>query len=141
MLTFLALFILLILVLVGTLRTGELSVTAAILDNVTSESFGVAAQLVSQTTGSPKFIEGRLSVTTSEVAIPLSPLTGTLGYAIFQNLDAANFVELRVSTGSTKFAKLKAGEFMVFRFGSGVTAPYIIADTATVLVRYRIYET
>ena len=36
--------------------------------------------------------------------------------------------------------KLKAGEFALFRFGSGVTAPAFQADTAAVLAEFRVYE-
>ena len=43
-----------------------------------------------------------------------------------------------VATGGTKCVKLLAGEVAMFRFGSGVTAPYIIADTAACQVEYII---
>lgn len=55
---------------------------------------------------------------------------GSIGYVLLKNLDSTNFVEIRTGTGATKFVKLLAGEIALFRFGSGVTAPYVIADTA-----------
>lgn len=70
------------------------------------------------------------AITTSEVALNLGPLA-SLGWAGFVNLDPTNFIELRVGTGSTKFAKLWPGKGALFYFGSGITAPYAIADTAT----------
>lgn len=81
-----------------------------------------------------------LSVTTSELAIPLGGVTAGGNWVWLKNLDGTNFVEVRVGTGSTKFCKLKPGEFALFRLGSGITAPYIIADTATCLVEYVLFS-
>lgn len=75
------------------------------------------------------FTRYRVSVATSEQAISLGGVS-SLGYAVFINRDTTNFIELRTGTGSTKFAKLKPNNgFAVFHFGTGVTAPYAIADT------------
>jgi hypothetical protein len=79
------------------------------------------------------------SVTTSEAALQLGSLA-TLGWCIMKNLDATNFIQVRTATGGIAFLKLKAGETAVFRFGTGVTAPFIIADTATCKVEYMIVE-
>ncbi len=84
-----------------------------------------------------KFVHVKQSIGTSEEAIDLGEVT-SLGWAIFVNRDTANFIELRVATGSTKFAKLHAGKFALFFFGSGVTAPYAIADTAACQLEYMI---
>lgn len=54
----------------------------------------------------------------------------SLGWVMLVNRDATNFVNVKTGTGGTVFAKLKAGEFMLLRFGSGVTAPFVQADTA-----------
>jgi len=77
---------------------------------------------------------------TSEEAIDLGGLS-TLGWAFFINVDPTNFIELRTGTGGTKFAKLQAnGGFALLRLGSGITAPYAIADTAACWMRYAIVE-
>lgn len=89
--------------------------------------------------GGEKAVKNRLAVTTSEVAIPLGSVT-TLGWCAFRNLDPTNFIEIRVGTGGTKILKLKPGEQQVFRFGSGVTAPYAIADTGTCDMEYMITQ-
>ncbi len=76
---------------------------------------------------------------TVEEAIGLGELA-TLGWAWFQNLDPTNYIELRTGTGATKFAKLLPNEACVFRFGSGITAPFAIANTAACYLDYVIWE-
>ena len=58
------------------------------------------------------------------------------GVWFVQNLDATNFVELRSGTGATDFIKLLAGEWAIFRTSADASAPYAIADTAAVNVRF-----
>lgn len=79
------------------------------------------------------------SVTTSEAALQLGSLA-SLGWCFMKNLDATNFVQVKTATAGALMLKLKAGESAVFRFGSGVTAPFIIADTGTCKVEYMIVE-
>jgi hypothetical protein len=84
-----------------------------------------------------KYVKAKQAIGITEEAIGLGEVT-SLGWGLFINRDSTNFIELRVGTGSTKFAKLKAGEFAFFRFGSGVTAPYAIADTSPCQMEYII---
>lgn len=53
------------------------------------------------------------------------------GWIMIINRDATNFVELRVSTGGARIAKMLPGEFVLLRKSTGMTDPYLIADTAT----------
>jgi hypothetical protein len=80
------------------------------------------------------------TVGTSEEALKLPEQAGTLGYCFLHNLDATNYVQVRTATSGTAFIKMLAGEFCLFRFGSGVTAPYIIANSAACKVRVVILE-
>lgn len=92
----------------------------------------------SELTGSistKKFTWIKQNIGTSEEALILGEVS-SLGWFIGINRDSTNFVELRVSTGSTKFAKMKPLMPCLFYFGSGVTAPYAIADTATCQIEY-----
>lgn len=85
-----------------------------------------------------KFVYNKMNVLITEVAIPLGNLT-TLGYYIFVNRDPTNFVELRVGTAGSKFAKLDAvNGFAMGKFGSDVTAPYAIANTGPCQMEYLI---
>lgn len=84
-----------------------------------------------------KYVKAKQNIGITEEAIGLGEVT-SLGWGLFINRDSTNFIDLRVGTGSTKFAKLKAGEFAFFRFGSGITAPYAIADTAACQLEYII---
>lgn len=64
----------------------------------------------------------------------------TLGYGIFVNRDATNYIELMTAVSGTKIAKLFPGEVAMFRFGSGVTAPAAIANSTACLLEYLIVE-
>lgn len=65
----------------------------------------------------------------AEEALNLGDVS-SLGWIALKNLDATNFINVKTATGGVIFAKLKAGEMMLFRAGSGLTAPFVIADTA-----------
>lgn len=80
------------------------------------------------------------NIGTSEEAMVIGELA-TLGYCMIRNMDSTNYVEIRSGTGTANFMKLKAGESAgPFRFGSGATAPYAIANTAAVDIEYLIIE-
>ncbi len=110
---------------------------SAMLDYVDSEdaSLGLLVRDLVVSVATKKYVLLKQNIGTSEEALKLGEIT-SLGWALFINRDATNYVELRVSTGSTKFCKLLAGECALFRFGSGVTAPYAIADTAACQLEY-----
>lgn len=77
------------------------------------------------------------NVGTSEEAMKLGEVA-SLGYCLIINRDSTNFVEVRAATGGTKIIKVRAGKVALFEFGSGVTAPYIIADTNPCQTEYMI---
>lgn len=116
--------------------TIDATVTYADADGVT-DTLSIAALEV--TLGVKVFSHQKILVATSEQAVNITGIT-TLGYAMFINRDETNFVEIRTGTGATKFIKLEAGEVALFRFGSGITAPFIIADTAPCLVEVIIFN-
>ncbi len=99
----------------------------------TSILMAALAQVVDVTT--KRVIQVKHNVGIAEEALILGDVT-SLGVIVLRNWDTVNFVELRVGTGGTKCAKWKASECWAFRFGSGVTAPYLIADTAACQVEY-----
>lgn len=84
-----------------------------------------------------KFVHHKQNVGTTEEALDLGELTVAGGLAICINRDSTNYVELRSATGaSNDVIKILAGEFAIFRWGSDVTAPYAIANTAAVQLEY-----
>ena len=89
-----------------------------------------------------RFSHQQHNIGVTEEAVTLGEVA-TLGWFWLRNLDTTNFVEWRVSTGSTKAARANGGanggEAMMFRVGSGVTAPYLIADTGAVDVEYFLF--
>lgn len=82
-----------------------------------------------------KFTHHVQSIGTSEEAIDLGEIT-TLGWVMLVNRDNTNYVEVRSGAGaSNDIIKLPAkGGFAVFHFGSDITAPFAIANTAACLV-------
>jgi len=83
------------------------------------------------------FLHHVQAIGTSEEALILGGVTVTGGFAWMKNLDDTNFIEIRSATGSgNDILKLKAGEACVFRWGSDVSAPYAIANTAECDLEY-----
>lgn len=118
----------------------ELTISGSITFNDTDETAAVTALNASMT--GTRFIHMRQSIATSEEALGLGELSGsTLGWFWAKNLDSTNYLEIRSGTGAgNDVIKLKAGEFCLLRWGSDVTAPFAIANTAACLLEYRIYE-
>jgi len=79
------------------------------------------------------------SIGTSEEALDLGDC-GTGGWFMAKNLDDTNFVSIRQGTGASDLIRLRAGEVCLFRLDADATAPYIIADTASVDVEYLLLE-
>lgn len=85
-----------------------------------------------------KFVYAKQNIGITEEAIGLGEVT-SLGMALFINRDTTNFISIKTATGGTIFARLQPSNgFAAFRFGSGVTAPFAIADTAACQMEYII---
>jgi hypothetical protein len=85
------------------------------------------------------YVEGTVSVATSDTAIPMGQVTQP-HWAYFHNLDTVNFVKLKTATAGAYFAKLLAGEYAFFPLLDTLTAPYAIADTSAVAMEYLIFS-
>ena len=72
-------------------------------------------------------------------ALDLGSVT-TPGWAVFINMDTADYVEIGSYVGGTfyPFIKLLPGECVMCRLG--IAAPYALANTTTVDLFYIIYE-
>lgn len=69
------------------------------------------------------------SVGTSEESIKLGEVA-TPGFVMLVNLDATNYIEVKTGTGGTVVGKMFPGEcYGPVRLGSGMTAPFVIANT------------
>ena len=105
---------------------------------LTEEVLELVDKLV--TVATKRIVRAKQAVGTSEEALGLGDISA-LGYCILINRDATNFINVKTATGGTIFARINAGEFAAFRFGSGVTAPFVIADTAACQLDYLIIST
>lgn len=105
-------------------------------DGVTSSVTKTGVQV---TISGSKVTEIVQAVATSEEALDLGDITAP-GYTMIENLDATNYVSLRRATGEGNVIKILAGKFAgPFQFEA--TAPFVIANTATVNIRTWIIET
>lgn len=126
----------------------EILVTAAL--QYTNAANNIAATLlqIGGSTNNAQFsISGKnfvyatksFSTSAGGTAIPLGAV-GTLGWAAVKNNDAANFIQVLTAVSGTTFLRVNAGEMALFRFDQSVTAPAILANTASVLTEYMILE-
>lgn len=73
-----------------------------------------------------------------EEALELGDITSP-GYVMIENLDATNKVSLRPASGAANMIEIPAGTVAgPFKFASA--APYAIATTAAVKIRYLLVE-
>ena len=90
-----------------------------------------------------KFVDSRQSVGTSEEALQLGELAGTtLGYGLLKvvGTDPTHWVDVKTATGGVIFARVEWGKPLLLKFGSGVTAPFVIASAAAVPFHFFIHE-
>lgn len=73
---------------------------------------------------------------TSEEALALGDVTP--GMILIFNTDTTNYVSVRSGTGAANLIKIPAGEFCLFRLEA--SAPYLIANTASVRIEYLLIE-
>lgn len=115
-------------------------------DGKLSKSVSITDVVKSIAGATARYTETVQLVGTAEEAIDLGEVSAP-GFALFQNLDDTNYIELRVATGGAKFAKLRAdtnddghGGFAILELGSGAQAPFAIANTDPCRMRVFIVE-
>lgn len=74
-----------------------------------------------------------------------APLPGldaltTVGWGMFVNHDATNYVDLYTAAAGVAFARLLPGECAVFRLPTAMVAPAALAHTTACLIEYLILE-
>lgn len=85
-------------------------------------------------------IHHKQSIGTTEEALDLGGLTAPLGWFFGINWDTSNYLEVRSGTGaSNDIVRVDPLCPCLFRWGSDVTAPYAIANTAAVQFEYWIW--
>jgi hypothetical protein len=100
------------------------------------DSYASGSLSADQSTAS--LIRNTQNIGTSAEALALGGVT-TPGFAVFQNLDDTNYVEIGVDSGGfVAVVKLKPGEQAILRLAT--TAPQARANTAAVDLFYIIYS-
>lgn len=89
------------------------------------------------TVSGAKYISNVQNIGTTAEAIDIGDI-GTPGWAWFRNLDATNFVTIRIGASGADLAKLLPGESASFRLAA--SNPYAIADSGACNVEYLIVE-
>lgn len=75
----------------------------------------------------------------TEEAMKLGELAA-LGWCLIVNYDTTNYVSVLGSTGGTNILRVPPASACLFHFGTGVTAPYLIANVAPCDVGYLICD-
>lgn len=116
----------------------ELTVSASLgfAKGTVNETMAVSGVTLNVT--GTKFVRAvqSIQITTAE-ALVIGEI-GTAGWLFVQNTDATNFVTIRNGLNGADVVKLKAGEACLFRLATN--APYMLADTAAVVVHYMVVE-
>jgi hypothetical protein len=87
------------------------------------------------------FVAATMSVPTTAGGTPIPiGVLASLGWAMLVNNDPTNYVDVMTAVGGIDFAQLLPGEPLLIRFGSGVTAPALLANTAACDVEFLILE-
>lgn len=103
-----------------------------------SVGYSVSRKKITSTFANRKAVKLVQTVGTAEEALNLGDLTGaTIKYVFLRNLDYTNYIQLRKATGEAACMRLEAdvnqdgtGGVAVIPWESGVTAPFVIANTA-----------
>lgn len=106
--------------------------------NVSSIARGSTTAFTLNVSGA-KYHQGVQNIGTSEEQISFGDITNP-GMCFLKNLDATNYVEIRAATGTADLMKIPAGKVAVFQFAADCTAPYAIADTASVNLEVFVVE-
>lgn len=87
------------------------------------------------------YIQDSMSVTTSELAIPLGNVT-IPHFGFFLNLDSTNFIQIYDATGQSAhtFIELLAGDFAFVPMQTTLTAPFAKANVAPCAMEYLIFS-
>jgi len=116
----------------------ELTLSGSMSFSKGGVTLSVAKTGVLVTVSGTKVSEYVQTVGTSEEALILGDI-GTPGHIMIQNLDATNYVSLRRATGEGNVIKILAGKF-AGPFQLEATAPFVIANTASVAIRVWLVE-
>lgn len=139
--TFKRIFAVSLLLAIALSATQPIQLTTILSETLTgiSTQLAVSGQYVTQS-GS-RYTQGVMHVPTTAggTAIPVSSLSN-LGYAMFVNLDATNYVDIMSATSGTAFVRLQPGDSALFRFTSTITAPAMLAHTGACDVQFLIME-
>lgn len=105
----------------------EVTITTSLGYSKNSYDIVLAKTGLNVTVSGTKYYSGVQTIGTSEEALSKGDI-GTIGFCLFINRDATNYVSLRRATGEGNMIKLKPGEVALFRMEA--TAPCAIANTA-----------
>jgi hypothetical protein len=114
-----------------------LSASVSYVDPDGSE-FSVVIENLLKSIATKVFARNKVTVGTSEEAIPFGDIAAPFGYALLLNWDQTNYVEVRMASGASNdnicldpASTDGVPGFAIFKFGSDVTAPYWIANTSS----------
>jgi hypothetical protein len=123
------------------LVNGDTVTTIGILGNTAANTTGIATVIDTVTfslpiAGNGAYTSGGTFTTANGIAIPLGQVT-TPHWAFLQNLDAANYLQIRNGQAGAVLLRLLAGEPAFFPFDPTAT-PWALANTSAVVLQFGI---
>lgn len=116
----------------------EITLTATLAyDDSELTDILLSAEDIVRSVSTKVYTKNKHNVGTTEEAMELGTVT-SLGWCMIVNRDATNFVSVLAATAGTNIIRVPPLSPALFHFGSGVTAPYLIANTAACQVEYLI---
>jgi hypothetical protein len=87
------------------------------------------------------YTQGSMTATTTAggLALPVANLAN-LGWYMIVNNDPTNYVDILTAVSGTAFTRLLPGDFTMGRFNPAITAPAVLAHTASLQISYLILE-
>ena len=104
---------------------------------------GIGAQVLTTVTGPGLESNPAFSVATTAggVVLPLGSVTVPGGWLMIQNCDPTNYVSLLTAVSGTLITRILPNDPPTWiRLDPGITAPAVIAHTAPVNIRYKIFD-
>ena len=104
---------------------------------------GTGTQVLTNVGGPGLESQGSFSVPTSAggTVLPLGSVTIAGGWLFIQNLDATNYVTLMTAVSGTSISRILPGDPPTWiRLDPSITAPAVLAHTAPVNIRYKVFD-
>lgn len=118
--------------------TSQLTYTNA-AQGIVAKTLALLGSFFSITGAAYELLDWVVPTTAGGTAIPIAPLA-SLGWHLIINRDATNYNQILTAVSGTAYHHLQPGECSMGRWDTGITAPAMLAHTATTRIEGLILE-